>query len=86
VLTSIYLALILLFLAGWVHRDLSTGNIIVVENNGRVQGFEYAKATSNQSSSSDPKTYCFDVKDRCCLTFDHGTPYFIVAEDMQTST
>jgi len=69
-----------LFLAGWVHRDLSTGNIIVVENNGCVQGFEYAKATSNQSSSSDPKTVCFDVKDKCCLTFDQGTPYFMPLE------
>jgi len=67
-----------------MYRDLSTGNIIVVENNGCVQGFlsdfEYAKATSNQSSSSDPKTVCFDTEDRCCLTFDQGTPYFMPLE------
>jgi len=64
-----------------VHRDISTGNIIVVEDNGCIRGFlsdfEYAKAMSNQSSSSDPKTICFDVKDRCCLIFYQGTPYFM---------
>jgi len=73
-----------LFLAGWVHRDISTGNIIVVENNGCIRGFlsdlEYAKAMNNESASSDPKTVCFGVKDRCCLIFDQGTPYFMPCE------
>jgi len=73
-----------LFLAGWVHRDISTGNIIVVEDNECIRGFlsdfEYAKAMSNQSSCSDPKTVCFDVEDRCCLTFYQGTPYFMPLE------
>ena len=67
-----------------MHRDISTGNIIVVEDNGCIRGFlsdfEYAKAMNNQSASSDPKTVCFDVKDRCCLTFDQGTPYFMPLE------
>ena len=57
-----------------VHSDISSGNIIVVENNGRVRGFlsdfEYAKAMSNESASSDPKIVCFNVQDECCLTFD----------------
>ena len=84
-LTNIHPALVLLFLAKWVHRDISTGNIIVVEDDkGCVCGFlsdlEYAKAMSNESLSSDPKTVCFDVKDRSCLTFDQGTPYFIPLE------
>ena len=56
-----------------MHRDISTGNIIVVENNGCIRGLvsdlEYAKAMSNESASSDPKTVRFDVQDRCCLTF-----------------
>ena len=67
-----------------MHRDISTGNIIVVENNGSICGFlsdlEYAKAMSTESANSDPKTVCFDVKDRCCLTFDQGTPYFMPLE------
>ena len=71
-------------MAGWVHRDISTGNIIVVENNGCIRGFlsdfEYAKAMSNQSSSSDPKTVCFDTENRYCLTSDQGTPYFMPLE------
>ena len=73
-----------MFLAGWVHRDISTGNIIVVENGGPLRGLlsdlEYAKAASSQGSSSDPKTYCFSVKDRFFLTFDQGTPYFMPLE------
>ena len=55
-----------------------------MENNGRIRGFlsdlEYAKAVSNESASSDPKTVCFDIKDTCCLTFDQGTPYFMPLE------
>ena len=67
-----------------MHRDISTGNIIVVENNGCICGLlsdlEYAKAMSNQSLSSDLKIVCFDIEDRCCLTFDQGTPYFMPLE------
>ena len=84
-LTNIHPALVLLFLAKWVHRDISTGNIIVVEDdNGCIRGFlsdlEYARAMSNESSRSDPKTVCFDVKDRFCLIFVQGTPYFMPFE------
>jgi len=45
-----------------------------------LSDFEYAKATSSQGSSSDPKTVCFDIKDRFFLTFDQGTPYFMPLE------
>lgn len=54
-----------------MYKNLSTDNIIIVENNRYVQGFlsnfEYAKVSSNQSLSSDPKTVYFNTKDRCCL-------------------
>ncbi|KAJ3575708.1 hypothetical protein NP233_g917 [Leucocoprinus birnbaumii] len=43
----VLVALTLLFLVGWVHRDISTGNIIVVKSGhsfrGLLSDFEYAK-------------------------------------------
>ena len=67
-----------------MHRDISIGNIIIVENNGCIRGllsdFEYAKAMNNESASPDPKTVRFDIKDRFSLTFDQGTPYFMPFE------
>ncbi|KAJ3573375.1 hypothetical protein NP233_g2471 [Leucocoprinus birnbaumii] len=68
---DIFVALTLLFLTGWVHRDVSTGNIIVVEVEGQTRGFlsdlEYAKPYDRNGpcSGSDPKT---------------GTPYFMPIE------
>lgn len=29
--------------AGWVHRDISTGNIYLFENRGLLSDFEYAR-------------------------------------------
>lgn len=56
-------ALQLMFLAGWVHRDISSGNLYRFEDdNGEVQGIladlEYAKRFRplGGKSSSDPKT------------------------------
>ena len=54
---SIHSALVLLFLAGWVHRDISTGNIIVVEDDlGNAHGYlsdlEYAKKLSTEKFGS----------------------------------
>jgi len=64
-----FFALVLLYHAGWNHRDISAGNIIVVENNGSVRGklsdLEYAKKFDDASFSADPKT---------------GTPYFMPLE------
>ncbi|KAF5363409.1 hypothetical protein D9756_001077 [Leucocoprinus leucothites] len=44
---DVFIALVLLFLANWVHCDVSTGNIIVIQKNGKVSGklsdLEYAK-------------------------------------------
>jgi serine/threonine protein kinase len=56
-------ALVLLYLAGWTHGDISPGNIIIVEKGGRVRGklsdLEYAKAFTDTKFSADPKTVCF---------------------------
>lgn len=66
-----FIALVLLFLTGWLHRDVSTGNIILVEDdNGHVRAhlsdFEYAREYDrSQPGESDPKT---------------GTPFFMPVE------
>jgi hypothetical protein len=61
--TDIRQALVLLYLAKWTHRDVSVGNIIVVEIDGSVRGklsdLEYAKKFSDETFSVDPKTVCF---------------------------
>ncbi|KAF5363406.1 hypothetical protein D9756_001070 [Leucocoprinus leucothites] len=67
---DVFIALVLLFLANWVHRDISTGNIILVEKDGKVCGklsdLEYAKEFSSiQVPDKDPKT---------------GTPFFMPFE------
>src|SRR5262249_50714102 len=56
-------ALTLLFLAGFVHRDVSTGNIIVVPDKtgknfrGLLSDFEYAKdITKEEAASHESKT------------------------------
>ncbi|KIM51731.1 hypothetical protein SCLCIDRAFT_142631 [Scleroderma citrinum Foug A] len=63
VLLSCVFALQLMFLAGWVHRDISSGNLYWFEgNNGEVRGIladlEYAKRfrPSDGKGSPDPKT------------------------------
>lgn len=60
---DVYLALVLLYLANWTHRDISAGNIIVVEIDGRARGklsdLEYAKHFEDNTFSADPKTVCF---------------------------
>ncbi len=55
-------ALILMLLEKWVHRDISVGNIILVKNEdgqwtGRVSDLEYAREFDSTSSGhKDPKT------------------------------
>jgi hypothetical protein len=55
-------ALILMHLAGWVHRDISAGNIIAVVRDGELGGklsdFEYATSCDDESGSSDPTMVC----------------------------
>jgi hypothetical protein len=52
-----------MYLAGWVHRDISAGNIIVVmqpggKPRGKLSDLEYAKSCDDESGSIDPKTVC----------------------------
>ncbi|KAJ3532846.1 hypothetical protein NMY22_g7580 [Coprinellus aureogranulatus] len=54
-------ALMLLFCAGWVHRDISCGNVLVwKDGTGDLQGklgdLEYAKRFPSDTGSPDPKT------------------------------
>lgn len=72
VLRQTHLALILMFCAGWVHRDISSGNVLAVRKEGEVSwqaklaDLEYArKFPSDDAASTDPKT---------------GTPYFMAWE------
>ncbi|KAF9440106.1 hypothetical protein P691DRAFT_780148 [Macrolepiota fuliginosa MF-IS2] len=72
---DVFIALVLLYLARWVHRDVSTGNIILVKGEDRIQGkisdLEYAKEFSVNKVSGDPKT---------------GTPYFMPIEIHSSTT
>lgn len=50
-----------MYLAGWTHGDVNTGNIIVVERSGGSQGgklndLEYAREFDDGTQSSDSKT------------------------------
>ncbi|CDO76320.1 hypothetical protein BN946_scf184414.g2 [Trametes cinnabarina] len=52
------LALQILFMISWIHRDLSTGNILFYRGRGKLGDLEYAKEfnLSVGRRSSDPKT------------------------------
>ncbi|KAF6758604.1 hypothetical protein DFP72DRAFT_887661 [Ephemerocybe angulata] len=70
VLNQAYYALLLMFCAGWVHRDISDGNVLATEVDGKwiakLSDLEYAKKVpSNVQRSPEPKT---------------GTPYFMAYE------
>ncbi|KAF5334124.1 hypothetical protein D9611_014900 [Ephemerocybe angulata] len=70
VLNQAYYALLLMFCAGWVHRDISDGNILATEVDSKwiakLSDLEYAKKVpSNVQRSPEPKT---------------GTPYFMAYE------
>ncbi|KAJ2976429.1 hypothetical protein NUW54_g11566 [Trametes sanguinea] len=61
------LALQILFLASWIHRDVSSGNILSYKGRGKLSDLEYAKEfnLSIGGRSADPKT---------------GTPIFMAVE------
>ncbi|KAJ8482394.1 hypothetical protein ONZ51_g5384 [Trametes cubensis] len=61
------LALQILFLISWIHRDVSSGNILSFKGRGKLCDLEYAKEfdLSVGGRSSDPKT---------------GTPIFMAVE------
>jgi hypothetical protein len=63
IINALFVALTLLYLAGYVHRDISVGNIIMIENpngttriRGKLSDFEYAKEFRDGEPSPDPKT------------------------------
>ncbi|KXN88722.1 Cyclin-dependent kinase 8 [Leucoagaricus sp. SymC.cos] len=61
VLEDIVFALAILFIANWVHRDISSGNIIVMGNGqsirGKLSDLEYARGFNSQLPlAKDPKT------------------------------
>ncbi|PPQ84865.1 hypothetical protein CVT24_013151, partial [Panaeolus cyanescens] len=72
VLEDSVVGLLLLFCAGWVHRDLSTGNIMAYETGNKLQvklcDLEYAQRFGKGEGSNDPKT---------------GTPYFTALDVMR---
>ncbi|KAF5364010.1 hypothetical protein D9756_001069 [Leucocoprinus leucothites] len=80
-----FIALLLMLLANWVHRDISTGNIILVETApgkfiAKLSDLEYAKEFSDKSvGSTDPKTVGLFVYllSRPHHTAAQGTPYFM---------
>jgi ABC-type siderophore export system fused ATPase/permease subunit len=60
-LTWLYLALILLYMAGYIHRDVSIGNIIMVKDSngniiGKLSDMEFAKRFDSDQSNPDLKT------------------------------
>ncbi|KAJ2987109.1 hypothetical protein NUW54_g9526 [Trametes sanguinea] len=52
------LALQILFLVSWIHRDVSSGNILSFEGRGKLSDLEYAKEFNLSTGwrSADPKT------------------------------
>ncbi|OSD00797.1 hypothetical protein PYCCODRAFT_1469224 [Trametes coccinea BRFM310] len=67
------LALQILFLVSWVHRDVSSGNILSFQGRGKLSDLEYAKEFNLLvgGRSSDPKT---------------GTPIFMSVEFQSEGT
>ncbi|KAJ3575440.1 hypothetical protein NP233_g1092 [Leucocoprinus birnbaumii] len=68
---DVFVALVLLYLAGWVHRDISAGNIILIKGkdgqiHGQLSDLEYAREYHRRDApATDPKT---------------GTPFFMPIE------
>ncbi|KAI0349306.1 hypothetical protein OH77DRAFT_1525784 [Trametes cingulata] len=67
------LALQILFLVSWIHRDVSSGNILSFKGRGKLSDLEYAKEfnLSVHGRSADPKT---------------GTPIFMAVELLSRET
>ncbi|KAJ3016172.1 hypothetical protein NUW54_g862 [Trametes sanguinea] len=66
-LLDVLLALQILFLVSWIHRDVSSGNILSYMGRGKLSDLEYAKEfnLSRGGRSAEPKT---------------GTPIFMAVE------
>ncbi len=85
--TDSCLALVLLYLANWTHRDISAGNILVVEIDGHTRGklsdLEYAKHFTDATYSADPKTVCFLSMSRLNLMSLPGNAVFYASGSPQ---
>ncbi|EKM56466.1 uncharacterized protein PHACADRAFT_207697 [Phanerochaete carnosa HHB-10118-sp] len=64
VLADVIMILRLLHQCGWVHRDVSAGNVLIIDNVGKLVDFEYAKHESD------------DWRHKVRM----GTPYFTAVE------
>lgn len=54
------LALRFVHSAGWVHRDISTGNILIDSHgNTKLADFEYAKKLDDNEGGHEIRTVCF---------------------------
>ncbi|KAK0197924.1 hypothetical protein F5146DRAFT_1116901 [Armillaria mellea] len=60
-----YRGLRYLYVASYVHRDISSGNILLCSGKGKVSDLEYCKVFQSEGPQSDPKT---------------GTPIFMAVE------
>ena len=75
------LGLAVMFLAGWIHRDISSGNILWYSDQGRARGLlsdlEYAKRfpSNSTSASADPKTVS-----AACIIKPHDQIYTLCRE------
>ena len=43
---------------GWVHRDISSGNILIADGDVKIADLEYAKNMKDDSSHSE-RSVCF---------------------------
>ena len=51
-------ALRLMYCAGWVHRDISMGNILIVDDGPKIVDLEYAKRLDDDSKTHQTRTVC----------------------------
>ena len=80
----------LLFCAGWVHRDVSCGNVLLWRDpqgnlHGKLGDLEYAKKfpSTSDSTAPDPKIVGFHASfsmSLCLNLSPQGTPFFLPAE------
>lgn len=85
-LTDSNLALVVMFITNWVHRDVSTGNILFLGEDlmarGKLSDLEYAKEFESASpSSTDPKTVRVSpFFGTSLLIYSQGTSFFMALE------
>ena len=79
-----------MWLAGWVHRDISAGNILWLKEDGNegrgiLSDLEYAKKPGDGPASSDPKTVSYTICLKLLLShhLPQGTPFFMALEIME---